>query len=267
MGDRTWTYRPAADHGLPPSERLKSIRREPGLISALSHHAATALLRTHFNLYHRLRITGREHLPLKPPFVLISNHQSHIDAPLLTAILPPAARASAYPVAAGDVFFRGFVATMLSSMLINALPLWRKKVTTHQLAELRQRLLAGDSGLIIFPEGTRSRNGSMGSFKPGLGMLVAGTEVPVIPCHITGAFEAMPHDKTLPRPHRLRVAVGRPLLFPTAPDAREGWERVVREAEASVRALAGAHPDQAASDLERLNSRPVESGEDESNLN
>ena len=267
MGDRTWTYRPAADHGLPPSERLKSIRREPGLISVLSHHAATALLRTHFNLYHRLHISGRENLPIKPPFVLISNHQSHIDAPLLTAILPPAARASAYPVAAGDVFFRGFVATMLSSMLINALPLWRKKVTTHQLAELRQRLLAGDSGLIIFPEGTRSRDGTMGSFKPGLGMLVAGTDVPVVPCHIAGAFEAMPHDKTLPRPHRLRVAVGRPLVFSAASDAREGWEHVAREAEASVRALARAHPDQAASDIARLDERGVGRAEDQSDLN
>lgn len=237
MSDRSWTYRPASDHGLTPGERIKSVRREPGLFSILSHHAATGLLRTHFVLYNRLEIRGREHLPAKPPFVMISNHQSHIDAPLLSCILPRKARAAAYPVAAGDVFFKSLAHSVLSSLFINALPIWRKKVTTHALVELRERLLEGDSGFIIFPEGTRSRDGSMGSFKPGVGMLVAGTPIPVVPCHIYGAYESMPANKTLPRPHKMIVSVGPQLRFDDAPDAREGWERVARETEAAVRAM------------------------------
>jgi 1-acyl-sn-glycerol-3-phosphate acyltransferase len=237
MQDRTWTYKPAADHGLPPSERIKSVKREPGFMSVLAHHAATSVLRTHFVLYNRLEVHGKQHLPTKPPFVMISNHQSHIDAPLLSCILPWRARSCAYPVAAGDVFFKSLAHSVLSSLFINALPIWRKKVSTHALFELRERLIEGDSGFIIFPEGTRSRDGSIGSFKPGLGMLVAGTNVPVIPCHIAGAFESMPADKTLPRPHKMIVSVGPPLTFADAPDAREGWERVAKESEAAVRAL------------------------------
>ncbi|XVJ58060.1 MAG: 1-acyl-sn-glycerol-3-phosphate acyltransferase [Tepidisphaera sp.] len=240
MQDRTWTYKPAADHGLPPAERIKSVRREPGFLSILAHHAATGVLRTHFTLYNRLEVVGKQYLPTKPPFVMISNHQSHIDAPLLSCILPRLARAHAYPVAAGDVFFKSLAHSVLSSLFINALPIWRKKVTTHALFELRERLLEGDSGFIIFPEGTRSRDGQMGSFKPGLGMLVAGTNVPVIPCHIAGAFESMPADKFFPRPHKMVVSVGPPLTFPDAPDAREGWERVAKETEAAVRTLKAA---------------------------
>ena len=239
MAPQSWTYKPAADHGLPPAERMKSVRREPGLMEVLAHHAATGLLRTHFTVYNRLEVRGRELLPAKPPFVIISNHQSHIDAPLLSCILPRKARAAAYPVAAGDVFFKSLAHSVLSSLFINALPIWRKKATTHALAELRERLLEGDSGFIIFPEGTRSRDGSIGTFKPGLGMLVCGTPVPVIPCHISGAFEAMPADKTLPRPHKLIVSVGQPLSFHDAPEGREGWERVAKETEAAVRGLRG----------------------------
>jgi 1-acyl-sn-glycerol-3-phosphate acyltransferase len=245
MADRTWTYKPAADHGLPPAERIKSVRREPGLFSVLAHHAASGLLWTHFKVYNRLEVMGVENLPAKPPFVMISNHQSHIDAPLLSCILPRRARAAAYPVAAGDVFFKSLAHSVLSSLLINALPIWRKKVTTHALFELRERLLEGDSGFIIFPEGTRSRDGQMGSFKPGLGMLVAGTNVSVIPCHIAGAFESMPADKFFPRPHKMVVSVGPPLTFPDAPDAREGWERVAKETEAAVRALKAARDTEA----------------------
>lgn len=239
MSPDSWTYKPAADHGLPPAERIKSVRREPGLLEVLAHHAATGLLRTHFSLYNRLEVRNRALLPAKPPFVIISNHQSHIDAPLLSCILPRAARAAAYPVAAGDVFFKSLAHSVLSSLFINALPIWRKKATTHALAELRERLLEGHSGLIIFPEGTRSRDGSIGVFKPGLGMLVCGTTVPVVPCHISGAFEAMPADKTLPRPHKLIVSVGQPLSFHDAPEGREGWERVAKETEAAVRGLRG----------------------------
>jgi len=232
-----WTYRTAADHGLTPVQRLRSVRREPGFISVMMHEITSAVLRTHFRLYNRLTVDGREKLPKKPPFVLISNHQSHIDAVLLAAILPRRAREAAFPVAAGDVFFRSLFTSVLSSLLINALPINRKRVTTHALSELRERLEMGDSGFIIFPEGTRSRDGSMGTFRPGLGMLVCDSPVPVIPCRLVGAFESMPHDAWLPRPYKLTVHVGDPLSFSDLPDSREGWEEVARRTQYAVASL------------------------------
>ena len=66
-------------------------------------------------------------------------------------------------------------------------------------------------GLILFPEGTRSRDGSLQPFKAGLGMLTAGTAVPVIPCYLDGAYQAFPPTARWPRPRKIRLKVGHPL--------------------------------------------------------
>src|SRR5262249_22215615 len=105
------------------------------------------------------------------------------------------------------------------------------------LAELKQRLIEEPCGYILFPEGTRSRDGSLQRFKAGLGMIVAGTPVPVVPCRLIGAVEACPPGSRLPRPHKVRLMVGTPPRVEPVPNAREGWERVAREAEEAVRSL------------------------------
>lgn len=238
MPEPDFNYDPAADLGITPVARLRSVRREQGLVSYLSHRAAAAVVAGYFGVYHRLTVIGRERLPLGPPFVVVANHASHADAMALQTALRPSARAVAFPVAAGDVFFTNAVGSLLSSLFINALPLFRKKVTTHALADLRARLSEGRTGLILFPEGARSRDGLPLPYKPGLGKLVAGTRVPVYPCHIDGAFEAMPPDAALPRPTRITVRVGEPATFESQPDTREGWEHVSAWAKERVLALA-----------------------------
>ena len=70
-------------------------------------------------------------------------------------------------------------------------------------------------------------------------MLTAGTAVRVVPCHLGETFEAFPPGARLPRPRRVRLRIGPPLVFGDVPDSREGWQRVVAEAEAAVRRLAG----------------------------
>lgn len=77
----------------------------------------------------------------------------------------------------------------------------------------------------------------MASFKPGLGMLVAGTRVPVIPCYLTGTFQALPPERRLPRPRRLRLRVGPSLSFAGTAHDREGWQRIATETRTAVRAL------------------------------
>ena len=95
--------------------------------------------------------------------------------------------------------------------------------------------------MILFPEGTRSRDGRMQPFKAGLGMLTVGTSVPVVPCHLEGAFEAFPPKSRLPRPLRIRLRVGQPLVFAAAPNSRKGWQQVVSESEAAVRRLGSGY--------------------------
>lgn len=242
MSNADWQFRPAADHGLGPVERLRSARREQGLVSWTIHHAVLAGLRTTLKVYHRFEVHGRENLPTAPPFVMIANHASHLDALVLAAALPRSVGATTFPVAAGDAFFESVAMSAATALFINALPLWRKKATGHALEDLRARLLDGSTGLIIFPEGARSRDGEMMPFKPGIGRIVAATSVPVIPCWIDGAFAAFPPGKRLPRPRKLVVRVGAPLTFADQPVDRGGYDAVTARLREAVEALRGRPP-------------------------
>jgi 1-acyl-sn-glycerol-3-phosphate acyltransferase len=196
------------------------------------------LLRTYFAIAHRLKITGREKLPANGPFVLVANHCSHLDALALGAALTPRHRERAFPIAAGDVFFQTTVISTFSAIVLNALPMWRKNCGPHALADLRGKLQEERAIFIIFPEGGRSRSGSMMPFKHGLGMLVAQTNVPVVPCGLVGTFEALPPNRKIPRPVKIKLIIEEPLNFAVTPNNREGWLQIAQGLESRVRDLA-----------------------------
>lgn len=233
-----WKLQPARDTGLTPSERFRSVRRESGLLESLAHEACFLLLRSYFAIAHRLTIIGRKNLPPHGPFVLAANHCSHLDALILGAALTPRHRERAFPIAAGDVFFQTNVTSTFSAIMLNALPMWRKNCGPHALADLRRKLREARSIFIIFPEGGRSRDGSMKPFKHGLGMLVAETNVPVVPCGLVGAFEALPPDRKIPRPGTIKLVIGDPLVFASTPNDRTGWSQIAARVESCVRVLA-----------------------------
>jgi 1-acyl-sn-glycerol-3-phosphate acyltransferase len=234
-----WTYEPAHDFGLSLRDRTRCLKRESGLIETASHLLCGAMTRSYLRLWHRLRIVGREHLPAKPPFVLIGNHASHLDALIMAAPLPLTIRDHVFPLAAGDTFFEKATTSLFAASFLNALPLWRRKCAPHALTELRTRLVDEPCGFILFPEGTRSRDGAMAPFKAGMGMLVAGLDVPVVPCHIAGAFAALPPECRLPRPRRIELRIGSALRFGYLPNERAGWEEAAGGCEAAVRELGG----------------------------
>ena len=181
---------------------------------------------------------GREKLPAHGPFVLAANHCSHLDALVLEAALKPRHRERAFPIAAGDVFFQTTAVSVFSAIMLNALPMWRKNCGPHALAELRRKLQEEKAIFIIFPEGGRTRTGSMMPFKHGLGMLVAETNVPVVPCGLIGTFEALPPNRKVPRPVRIKLIIGEPLNFAATANNREGWSQIARSLESSIRNLA-----------------------------
>ena len=233
-----WKLEPARDTGLTPSERFRSVRRESGLLESLAHHVCFSMLRSYFAIAHRLTIIGRDKLPAHGPFVLAANHCSHLDALILGAALTPRHRERAFPIAAGDVFFQSNVTSTFSAIMLNALPMWRKNCGPHALADLRRKLQEEKAIFIIFPEGGRSRTGSMMPFKHGLGMLVGETDVPVVPCDLLGTFQALPPNRKVPRPVRIKLIIGEPLNFAATPNNREGWSQIARSLESSVHKLA-----------------------------
>jgi 1-acyl-sn-glycerol-3-phosphate acyltransferase len=237
-----WTFEPARDIELSPVERARSLRRESGLVSTIGHLSWQLATKAFFRLYHRLSVEAGDFIPRQPPFVIVANHTSHLDALLLAAALPCRLCDRVFPVAAGDVFFSTPAMSLFAATLINALPMWRRNCGSHALAELRKRLVEEPCGLILFPEGTRSRDGSLGPFKAGLGMLTAGTTVPVIPCHLSGAFHAFPPEARLPRPRKIRLKIGQPLLFDSVPNVRDGWDQIANLAQEAVRQLGNTSP-------------------------
>lgn len=169
------------------------------------------LLRT----YGGLRIEGAEHLPNEGSFVLVANHTSHLDALCLLAALPFARLPHASTVAAEDYFFQSRARFWIAALTVNALPFTRGRGSRESLAACAEVLAQPGRALILFPEGTRSRDGKLQPFRSGIGALVAGRGIPVLPCHIAGAHRSWPKGKRWPRPARLRLRVGAPRLYST----------------------------------------------------
>jgi 1-acyl-sn-glycerol-3-phosphate acyltransferase len=232
-----WQFRPARDTEMSPATRLRSHSREVALSGALVHGLWRRLVRTYLRLFHRIEVVGRANLPLSPPYILIANHSSHLDALSMGSMLRGPAARRAFALAAGDVFFGSLRASAFAAWAVNALPVWRRRTSTKDLTGLRDRLVEDNLVFILFPEGTRSRNGEMGRFLPGIGALVAGSAVPVVPCHIEGAFACWPATRRLPRPGKLRVTIGQPLDLSAIANDKAGWMDIARRCEAAVRVL------------------------------
>jgi 1-acyl-sn-glycerol-3-phosphate acyltransferase len=238
-----WKFHPARDLALHGIERHRSLQRENGLAASSVRLFWWCALRLYFRIWHRLRVTGHENLPMKPPFILIANHGSHLDAPLLASLLPVGWRDRVFPVAASDTFFVKRSTAAFADWFLNALAIRRKCARSHDLDEMRDKLASDGAVLIIFPEGTRSRTGELQAFHSGIGRLVAQSNIPVVPCHLDGCFRAFPPGGRFMKPLPISLRIHPPIRFDTYPDNRAGWDSVasiLREACEKTRDLSEA---------------------------
>lgn len=141
------------------------------------------------------------------PFVFVANHTSHADTALILRALPKRLRRRTAPAAAEDYFFRSRARGAMVSLLIGAFPFPRRGPSGLARAE---RLLHDGWSVLMFPEGTRSTDGLVGAFKPGVGILAA-RGFPVVPIGIAGAREVMPKGRRLPRPDPVSILIGAPM--------------------------------------------------------
>jgi len=235
-----WKLEPARDIGMSRHERHRSLKRESGLVASVLRLAWWTSVRVTMALFHRLEIRGRKSLPQSPPFVLVSNHASHLDAIVLGCALPLRWRDQLFPLAAGDVFFETPALASFAANVLNAMPVWRRSCGAHAIHDLRLKLVEDTCVYILFPEGTRSRDGGIGTFKSGIGMLVAGTPVPVVPCHLQGTFESFPPNRVLPRLGKIVLRLGEPRMFESVTNSHDGWNQISTQLEAAIRQLAAA---------------------------
>jgi 1-acyl-sn-glycerol-3-phosphate acyltransferase len=235
----TWQYEPAPDLDQPLVERLKRFPREPDITVYALRSLAALVVRGWLKAYHRLKITGRENLPKEGSFVLVANHSSHLDAFCLLSALPLRKLHRAFPAAAQDYFFVSVPRVAFSAVVINALPFGRQTHIRHSIELCRQLLANPGNILILFPEGTRTGTGRMGEFKPGIGLLATGLELPIVPCHLDGTFAAWPKGRLLPRPRSVRLRIGAAKTYAHLPPGKESAEKICRDLQEAVEKLAG----------------------------
>lgn len=149
---------------------------------------------------------------IRGPFVLVANHTSHVDGPLLALSLPWTQARLLSTGVATDYWFTVWYRRLFVRWMLNAFPIDRDG--SRRNSGTSRRLLRGGVPILVFPEGGRQQTGVMASFKPGAAALAASVGVPVVPAAIVGGYEAMPKGRSWPRPGRPPVAVvfGEPLM-------------------------------------------------------
>jgi 1-acyl-sn-glycerol-3-phosphate acyltransferase len=162
----------------------------------------------------RTTVEGLDNLEgLSRPFVVVANHASHLDTGVLMSMLPRHITEHLAVGAAADYFYSRWWTKAATSLFFNTYPIHRTSAGKRSRKGLSQRLVAENVPVLIFPEGTRSRDGVMRAFKPGAAALCVAKNVPCVPVALLGTHEAMPVGRSWPVPGRprVRMLVGRPV--------------------------------------------------------
>lgn len=187
---------------------------------------AAALARLLF----RLEARNRELVPARGPVLLVSNHLSVLDPPLIGCAAPR----PLHFLAKEELFKIPLFGRLLRA--VNARPVKRDGSDMRAL-KTSLKLLEDGRALLVFPEGTRGVAGRLREGKAGVGMLAVMSGAPVVPIYIAGSEQALPRGRAVPRPGKIRVSFGLPLTFKRASDD-EGKERYRQATQEMMRAIA-----------------------------
>jgi 1-acyl-sn-glycerol-3-phosphate acyltransferase len=194
------------------------------------------VLRPAMDYYTARRATGREKLAgLKGPVILVANHASHMDTPVILAALPRKLRKRTAVAAAADYFYKNRLVAAAVSLIFNTVPIERRGGGLKNGGGHLDNLLDQGWNLLLYPEGTRSRDGGPGRVRRGAAVLAAAHNLSIVPIRVTGTNAAMPPGRLWPKRirgkvvshrHPIEVSFGEPIR-PTE-DATALIERVQR---------------------------------------
>jgi 1-acyl-sn-glycerol-3-phosphate acyltransferase len=192
-----------------------------------------------YQFYFRWRVFHPERVPLTGPVILASNHSSILDPPLVGAGLE---RDINY-LARESLFRYPGIGALLRSW--NSVPVNRDGGGAVGLRAILARLIAGGA-IVLFPEGTRSRDGQLQKARSGIGLTVIKSDAVVVPVRVFGTYEAFGRHMKLPRPRRVAVKYGEPLRFEklraeartcSKPRLKEIYQQVADEIMATIAKL------------------------------
>jgi 1-acyl-sn-glycerol-3-phosphate acyltransferase len=153
-------------------------------------------------LFWRVRVFGKENVPAEGGCLLLANHQSFFDPPLC-GIGPN--RQLCY-VARDSLFDNPQFGWLINSL--NAIPIKRNSADIGAMKAIIEKLKNGNV-IVLFPEATRTSDGTIADVKAGFGLIARRAKVPVLPVVIDGAFEAWPRNKKFPTLGRITVVYGK----------------------------------------------------------
>lgn len=175
-------------------------------------------------------VIHRERLIEDGPALIVCNHVSYIDPPMVGISF----RKEIWFLARKSLF-RGFGAWLYPRL--NVIPVDQDQPDMTGLKNIIRLLQRGER-VLLFPEGSRSWDGTPQKGEPGVGLVIAKTGVPVQPLRIVGAHEAMPRGASLPRPGKIRILVGHPIRFSEEDRSVKGKEEYTRLSERTMEAIA-----------------------------
>jgi long-chain acyl-CoA synthetase len=238
--------RPAADTGEAEPVIFPSWNRRWAVPVIRRASLATWILPL-ARVFARIRVEGLEHLEsLKEPVVFASNHQSHMDTPVILAAMPGRVRARVAVAMAKEFFKAHFfpgehtarqrltnsLNYYLAAFFFNAFPLPQREAGARQTLRYIGELLGDGYSVLIFPEGRRTDAGEIHPFRPGIGMIGSRLDVPVVPVRLEGVDRVLHQKAKMASPGRVRVAFGAPLVL-----EGDDYEALARRVEEAVRAL------------------------------
>jgi long-chain acyl-CoA synthetase len=202
-----------------------------------------------FRHYLPLEVEGLENLEeLNGPAIFVANHSSHLDTAAVYAALPKKLRHRMAPAMSQDYFADFFnprpnvgwkaraeagLSFLAALTLFNAYPLPQKMAGARRALRYSGELVDAGYSILIYPEGTRTPDGAMLRFQPGVGLMAQKLGIPVVPVRLRGLFEVYSIHHDWPEVHQVRVRFGKPLRF----EAGESFAAVAARAEREVRAL------------------------------
>jgi 1-acyl-sn-glycerol-3-phosphate acyltransferase len=178
------------------------------------------------------RAFGQDNIVEDGPAIMAANHQSYLDPPLVGITC----RNELYFLARRTLFEKRLLGALISR--VNALPVDLSRSDRTAVRTIINLLKEGHR-TVIFPEGTRSLDGNIQPARPGIGMIIAKTLVPVVPMRIFGSFEAWPKGGRL-KPYPITVVVGKPIHFAKGDigrNHRESYQKISESVLATIAAI------------------------------
>lgn len=196
----------------------------------------SVIVRWFLKLIVGISFTNSESLKLENQFIILANHNSHLDTISILASIPPGIIHKVKPVAAGDYFGKTRFLGFLSKYFLNALLINRKKVqgkpSDNPVNKMIEELDKGNS-LVLFPEGTRGEPEVMKPFKRGVGVVLQKRpNTKYIPVYMTGMGKTLPKGERVIVPFNSTIVFGKPKQV-QATDSKE----IMKEIESEINAL------------------------------